>query len=175
MYYPRFTKAIIHHFITKEKSISMRNIMFMHTTEDDSILGPMRFVSKADNYQVYGAILPKVMTNQKMRDSPSYKTYLAFATSATSPKKVRKYKKPASPSRNRTPSIVEEEEPEPAKKVETTIHQAGGSGDGTSSKPGVLDELKGKFVDTDEGTSLKPGVYDVSKTDSSESEYESWG
>ncbi|GJT60954.1 hypothetical protein Tco_1004487 [Tanacetum coccineum] len=43
MYYARFTKAIIHHFITKDKSISMRNRMFMYTVEDDSILGLMRF------------------------------------------------------------------------------------------------------------------------------------
>ncbi|GJU80568.1 hypothetical protein Tco_1282933 [Tanacetum coccineum] len=211
MYYPRFTKAIIHHFITKDKSISMRNRMFMHTAEDDNILGPMRFVSKADDYQVYGALLPKVMINRKMRDSPTYKTYLAFATGATSPKKARKFKKPAPPLRKRTLVTVEEEEPEPAKKVkkapsttdkskgidllseaalleeaqvkkvlkrsrrETPIHQAGGSGDGTGSKPGVPDEPKGKSVDTNKGTGLKTRVPDVSKADSSVSEYESWG
>ncbi|GKD61968.1 hypothetical protein Tco_1299477 [Tanacetum coccineum] len=82
MYYPKFTKAIIYHFITKDKSISMRNIMFMHTARDDSILGPMRFVSKFDDFQIYGALLPKRMTNQKMRDSDAYKTYLAYATGA---------------------------------------------------------------------------------------------
>ncbi|GJT90627.1 hypothetical protein Tco_1079472 [Tanacetum coccineum] len=80
MYYPRFTKAIIHHFITKDKSISMRNKMFMHTALDDSILGSMRFVSKPDDFQVYRALLPEVMTNQKMWNSPTYKTYLAYAT-----------------------------------------------------------------------------------------------
>ncbi|GJZ42726.1 hypothetical protein Tco_0589981, partial [Tanacetum coccineum] len=35
---------------------------------------------------------------------------------------------------------------------EITIHQAGSSGDGTGSKPGVLDEPKGKSVDTNKGT-----------------------
>ncbi|GJV91341.1 hypothetical protein Tco_1539154 [Tanacetum coccineum] len=50
MYYPRFTKVIIHHLITKDRSISMRNKMFMHTARDDSILGPMRFVSKSDDF-----------------------------------------------------------------------------------------------------------------------------
>ncbi|GKB94323.1 hypothetical protein Tco_0980460 [Tanacetum coccineum] len=187
MYYPRFTKAIIHHFITKDKSISMRNRMFMHTGEDDSIL---------------------VMTNQKMRDSPSYKTYLAFATGATSVKKERKFKKPASPSRKST-LVTIEEVPELAKKKkkpakaerskgidflseaalleeaqvkkvlrrshhETSIHQAGGSGDETGSTPGVPDEPKGKSVDTHKGTGLKPGVLDVSTADSSESENESY-
>ncbi|GJX01092.1 hypothetical protein Tco_0185005 [Tanacetum coccineum] len=71
MYYPRFTKAIIHHFITKDKLISMRNIMFMHTAQDDSILGTMRFVSKSDDFQVYGALLPIRMTNQQIQDSTS--------------------------------------------------------------------------------------------------------
>ncbi|GJS20847.1 hypothetical protein Tco_0449479 [Tanacetum coccineum] len=119
MYYPIFIKAIIHHFITKDKSISMRNIMFMHTAEDDNILGPMRFVSKVDNYQVYGKLLPKVITNQMMQDSDAYKTYLALALwpAIFFPKKARKFKKLASPSRKRTLVTVEEEEPEPAKKV----------------------------------------------------------
>ncbi|GKE18114.1 hypothetical protein Tco_1425691, partial [Tanacetum coccineum] len=36
MYYPRFTKAIIHHFISKDKSISMRNRIFRHTMRDSS-------------------------------------------------------------------------------------------------------------------------------------------
>ncbi|GKA04875.1 hypothetical protein Tco_0683995 [Tanacetum coccineum] len=210
MYYPRFTKAIIHYFITKDKSISMRNIMFMHTTQDDSILGPMRFVSKADDFQVYRALLPEVITNQKMRNSPAYKTYLAYATGAATPKKAKKFKKPASPSKKRTLVTIEEEEPEPAKKVvltkkssrkqstsvqirdtpieeaqvkkvlkrsrrETTIHQAGGSGDGTGSKLGVPDEPKGKSVDTNEETCLKLGVLDVSKVESSKSKYDSWG
>nr|GEZ45282.1 integrase, catalytic region, zinc finger, CCHC-type, peptidase aspartic, catalytic [Tanacetum cinerariifolium] len=52
-----------------------------------------------------------------MRDSPAYKTYLVFATGAASPKKVRKLKKRASPSRKRTFVTVEEEDHEPAKKV----------------------------------------------------------
>nr|GEV96257.1 hypothetical protein [Tanacetum cinerariifolium] len=38
IYYPRFTKAIIHHFLSKDKSISMRNRMFMYTAQDDSNL-----------------------------------------------------------------------------------------------------------------------------------------
>ncbi|GJX86235.1 hypothetical protein Tco_0337009 [Tanacetum coccineum] len=127
-----------------------------------NILVPMRYVSKADDYQVYGALLPEVMINQKMRGSPSYKTYLAFTTSATSPKKARKYKKHASPSRKRTFVTVEEEEPKPAKKV-------------VPSKKPVLDEPKGKSVGTDKRTGLKPRVPDMSKTDSFESENKSWG
>nr|GEW69695.1 retrovirus-related Pol polyprotein from transposon TNT 1-94 [Tanacetum cinerariifolium] len=163
--------------------------------------GSMRFVSKADDFQVYGALLPEVMTNQKMRNFPAYKTYLAYATGATTPKKASKFKKPSSPSKKITIVTVEEEEPEPAKKVipskkplrkqstgeaqvkkvlkrsrrETTIHQESGSNDGTGSKPGVPDEPKGKSIDTNKGIGLKLGVLNVSKAKSSESEYESWG
>nr|GEY22493.1 hypothetical protein [Tanacetum cinerariifolium] len=122
-----------------------------------------------------------------MRDSNAYKTYIAYAAGAASPKMKRKFKKPASPLKKRALVNVEEEEPEPAMKVaqvkkalkrsqrETTIHQVGGSDDGTSSKLGVSDEPKGKSIDTSEGTSLKPGVLDVSKADSFKSKYESWG
>ncbi|GKA98117.1 hypothetical protein Tco_0826011 [Tanacetum coccineum] len=211
MYYPRFTKAIIHHFITKDKSTLMRNKMFMNTARDDSILGPMRFVSKSDDFQVYGALLPNRMTNQQMLDSDAYKTYLAYATGEASPKMKRKFKKPASPSKKRTLVTIEEEEPEPAKKVkkaptkaerskgiellydaallkeaqlkkafkrskrDTNIHQAGGSSEGADFESNVLDEPKGKSNDTSEGTGLKLVVPDVSKADSFESEYESWG
>ncbi|GKD97854.1 hypothetical protein Tco_1381751, partial [Tanacetum coccineum] len=57
------------------------------------------------------------MSNQKMRDSPAYKSYLAFATGVASSKKTRKFKKHAFPLRKRTLVTVEEEELEPAKKV----------------------------------------------------------
>ncbi|GJT94716.1 hypothetical protein Tco_1090234 [Tanacetum coccineum] len=172
----------------------------------------MRFVSKSDEYQVYGALLPEGMTNQQMRDSPSYKTYLAFATGAATPKKARKFKKLASLSKKKDLVAVEEpaEKPvkKPAKKApakaerskgiellseaasleevqlkkaikrrkqKTNIHQAGGSSEGADLESKVPDEPKGKSTDISEGTGLKPGVPDVSKADSFESEYESWG
>nr|GEV61112.1 hypothetical protein [Tanacetum cinerariifolium] len=49
----------------------------------------------------------------------------------------------------------------------------GGSGDETSSKPGVPVEPKGKSIVTNEGTGLKLGVPDVSKANSSKSETDS--
>nr|GEV06846.1 hypothetical protein [Tanacetum cinerariifolium] len=150
VYYDRFTKAIIHYFITKDKSISMRNIMFMHTARDDIILGRMRFISKSDDFQVYRAVLTNRMTDQQMQKSDAYKTYLAYATGVASPKMKRKLKKHASPLKNRTLVTVEEEEPKPAKKVVSSKkpaskrQSAGGSCDGTGSTPRVPDESKGK-------------------------------
>ncbi|GKF64560.1 hypothetical protein Tco_0188008, partial [Tanacetum coccineum] len=117
------------------------------------------------------------MTNLQMRDSPAYKTYLAFATGAATPKKARKFKKPASPSKKKALVAVEEPEAQLKKaikrsKQETNIHQAGDSSKGVDLESEVPDEPKGKMIDTIKGTGLKPGVPDVSKADSSESKYD---
>ncbi|GKD29500.1 hypothetical protein Tco_1240278 [Tanacetum coccineum] len=177
MYYIIFTKAITHHFITKDKSISMRNILFMHTAWDDNILGPMRFVSRSDDFQVYGAVLPKRMTNRQMRDSDAYKTYLAHATGAALPKMKRKLKKPASPSKKRTLVTVEEEEPEPAKKKKAPTRAERSKGIELLSDAALLEEaqfkkaLKRSKRDTNihqaggscEGDDSKPEVPDEPK------------
>ncbi|GJS04138.1 hypothetical protein Tco_0320646 [Tanacetum coccineum] len=92
MFYPRFTKIIIHHFLTKDKSRSMRNRMFMDTARDDSLLGTMRFISRHADTQVYGEILPQAMTDQALLDSVAYKTYYAIASGAE-PLKSRKSQK----------------------------------------------------------------------------------
>nr|GEY14468.1 hypothetical protein [Tanacetum cinerariifolium] len=93
MFYPRFTKIIIHHFLEKYKSISMRNRTFMHTARDDSLLGTMRFVSKHADTQVYGSIIPKATTIQALLDSVAYKTYYAIASGAEPPKSRKSQKK----------------------------------------------------------------------------------
>ncbi|GJR35887.1 hypothetical protein Tco_1211571 [Tanacetum coccineum] len=66
------------------------------------------FVSKDEDTQVYGALIPTVMTTPKIRDSPAYQTYLAFATGATTPKTKRIYKKAASPRIKTTTTSLEE-------------------------------------------------------------------
>nr|GEW03331.1 putative reverse transcriptase domain-containing protein [Tanacetum cinerariifolium] len=114
MYYHRFTKAIIQHLISKDKSISIRNRFFMHTFRDDTILGSLRFVSKFEEYQVYGVLIPKEITNRNMRDSTTHKTYLAFDTGAATPKKARKCKKHASHSKKKTRVAIKETTEKPA-------------------------------------------------------------
>nr|GEZ57587.1 hypothetical protein [Tanacetum cinerariifolium] len=60
MYYPRFTKFIIHHFMSKDLSIPRRN--------------------------KFGVLLPIELTNEDIRNSNAYKEYYAVATGATPPK-----------------------------------------------------------------------------------------
>ncbi|GKD51714.1 hypothetical protein Tco_1280690 [Tanacetum coccineum] len=97
MPYPRFTKIIINHFISQNKSISMRNRINLHTARDDSLLGTLIYVSKTEEHQVYGALIPKEMLNEDILNSTAYQTYYAYASGAKEPKKARKFKKHASP------------------------------------------------------------------------------
>ncbi|GJY80892.1 hypothetical protein Tco_0493643 [Tanacetum coccineum] len=130
MPYPRFTKIIIRHFISKDKTISMRNMINLHIIRDDSLLGTLKFVSKMQDYQQYGALIPDDMINQDIKDSKAYKTYYDFATGKVPPKKARKYKKVSSPLRKLSPVLEEEpaEKPKKAKKPakkSTTVPTAG--------------------------------------------------
>ncbi|GJU73481.1 hypothetical protein Tco_1264886 [Tanacetum coccineum] len=116
MPYPRFTKVIIDHFISKDKTISMRNIINLHTVRDDSLLGTLKFVFKTDDTQKCGALIPDEMINQNIKDSKAYKTYYDFDTGKVEPKKARKFKKVASPSIKLSP-ILEAEPVKKAKRV----------------------------------------------------------
>ncbi|GJZ75277.1 hypothetical protein Tco_0639742 [Tanacetum coccineum] len=113
MPYPRFTKVIIDHFISKDKTISMRNIINLHTVRNDSLLGTLKFVTKTNDTQKYGALIPDEMINQNIKDSKEYKSYYDFATGKVEPKKAMKFKKVASPVRKLSPVL----EAEPVKKA----------------------------------------------------------
>nr|GEU61609.1 hypothetical protein [Tanacetum cinerariifolium] len=60
MYYHRFTKVIIHHFMSKDPSIQRRN--------------------------KFGALLPIELTNEEIRNFKAYKEYYAIATGEAAPK-----------------------------------------------------------------------------------------
>ncbi|GJT07444.1 Fe(2+) transport protein 1-like protein [Tanacetum coccineum] len=101
MPYPRFTKAIIQHFFSEDKTISMRNKLFMHTIKDASVLGGLKFVSKHDDSQVYGKTIPNAMVFREIMETTTYTTYLAFSTRKAIPKKVRKRTKSATTSKKK--------------------------------------------------------------------------
>ncbi|GJW11795.1 hypothetical protein Tco_1577622 [Tanacetum coccineum] len=90
MPYPRFTKAIIQHFISKDKTISMWNNMFMHGVKNDSVLRFIKFVSKYEIRQVYGKLITNVLVSKEMLKSEAYRTYLDYATRKVIPKEAKK-------------------------------------------------------------------------------------
>ncbi|GJS15121.1 hypothetical protein Tco_0409593 [Tanacetum coccineum] len=108
MYYPRFTKVIIHYFLTQDKTLSWRNKIRMHTSKDDYQINTLRFVSAKEETQIYGAILPESLTSPEMKETKAYKTYLGFASGATPPKKAQKLKKSASPKLTTVPDSTKE-------------------------------------------------------------------
>ncbi|GJT40848.1 retrovirus-related pol polyprotein from transposon TNT 1-94 [Tanacetum coccineum] len=110
MYYPRFTKVIINHYLIQEKTLSWRNKIRMHTSKDDYLINTLRFVSRKEASQIYGAVLPDCLTSPEMKESKAYKTYLSYATGVVPPKIARKFKK-ASPSKKDSVHVQADEEP----------------------------------------------------------------
>ncbi|GJT06966.1 retrovirus-related pol polyprotein from transposon TNT 1-94 [Tanacetum coccineum] len=69
MPYPRFTKLIINHFLTKYKSIPRRHTSFNNTIKYDDVLGKMKFLSKGEDEQITS--LPKAGKGKKEAASDS--------------------------------------------------------------------------------------------------------
>ncbi|GKC26290.1 transposon TX1 uncharacterized, partial [Tanacetum coccineum] len=86
LYYPRFTKVTINHFMSQDQSIPKRNKVDWHMANDGPILTIMRFIPQHEVVQKYGAIIPDNLTTPAMKESEAYKTYYAFATKKTTPK-----------------------------------------------------------------------------------------
>ncbi|GJZ19237.1 hypothetical protein Tco_0555827 [Tanacetum coccineum] len=95
----------------------MRNKINLYTVRDDSLLGTLKYVSKTEEHQVYGVVIPKEMINEYILNSTAYKTYYAYASGAKEPKKARKSKKPASPKLKTVPVSPKEPTRKPAKKI----------------------------------------------------------
>ncbi|GJX94720.1 hypothetical protein Tco_0349306 [Tanacetum coccineum] len=175
-----------------DQSISRRNKMFWHTARDDPMFNTIRVISRHQDTQIYGDILPNELTNQEMLDSKAYKEYYIVASGAEPLKAKTKYKKkadkPVTPSKSKTTpaskglavlsevALTEAEQIKMAtKRSKTQFYNshASGSGDGVDTQSKVLDEQQQKDSGTDEGVSDKPEVPDVHKYDS-ESDEESW-
>ncbi|GJU92457.1 hypothetical protein Tco_1304880 [Tanacetum coccineum] len=78
--------VIVDYFMTKDPSTPRRNKMFWHTSRDDSMFTTIIVISKYQDIQIYGVILPWHLTNQDMIESEAYKTYYAYATGEKTPK-----------------------------------------------------------------------------------------
>nr|GFB62650.1 hypothetical protein [Tanacetum cinerariifolium] len=166
MSYPRFTKIIIHYFMSKDQSISRRNKIFWHTARDDTMFTSMRCNSRHEKTQVYGTILLKELTNQEMLESKAYKTYYAFSSGEKTSKPKHKTKAKVAKS---------DKKKQPAKKPKdkglAILSEVALTKDEQLKVP---DEQHLKTTGFDEGTCTIPGVPDVPIYES-KSEKESWG
>ncbi|GJX31119.1 hypothetical protein Tco_0240974 [Tanacetum coccineum] len=172
MCYPRFTKVIIDYFMLKDQSISRRNKMFWHTARDDPMFNTIRVISKHQDTQIYGSILPDEFINQEIKDFEAYKQYYAIASRAEPPKAKTKYKKKADGSDTSSKpklsasvpkakgletlsevALSEHEQMKIAtKRSKTQFHSsnASGSGDGADTQSEVPDEQQQKDDGDDE-------------------------
>ncbi|GJV56351.1 hypothetical protein Tco_1457356 [Tanacetum coccineum] len=117
MFYPRFTKVIINHFMSQDQSIPRRNKVDWHMANDDPILTTMRFIPQHEVVQKYGAILPDYLTNPAMKESEAYKTYHDLATGKVKPK-------PKYVCRSSKTKTDEAPKPSSGKRVKTTAKVA---------------------------------------------------
>ncbi|GKA28033.1 hypothetical protein Tco_0714201 [Tanacetum coccineum] len=189
MFYPRFTKVIINHFMSQDQSIPRRNKVDWHMANDDPILTTMRFIPQHEVVQRYGAIIPDYLTNLAMKESEAYKTYHDLATGKVQPKpkyvrqsskkKSDEAPKPSSSKRVKATAKVEKsgKKKQPALGLETLSHIA------------LIEPVQMKLAiersktqlhisqpsgsGEHEGTGVTPGVLDV-PTYESDDEQISW-
>ncbi|GJV08090.1 hypothetical protein Tco_1345746 [Tanacetum coccineum] len=197
MYYPRFTKVIVDYFMAKDQAIPRRNKMFWHFSRDESMFTTIRVISKHQDTQVYGAILPQHLTNQAMLESEAYKTYHAYATGEKipKPKYVKNKADPESSPKKKSAQASEGKRLKTSAKVTKPAKKKQPATTSKAKGLNVLSEValseseqmklatkrsKTQFHSShasgsgaDEGTGVTPGVPDVPTYDS-EDEQISW-
>nr|GEU37659.1 hypothetical protein [Tanacetum cinerariifolium]GFC68934.1 hypothetical protein [Tanacetum cinerariifolium] len=72
--------------MSKDPSIPGRNKVIWHYVRDDHMFSAIKLVSRHQNTQQFGALLPIELTNEEIRNSNAYKEYYAIATGAAPPK-----------------------------------------------------------------------------------------
>nr|GEY36502.1 retrovirus-related Pol polyprotein from transposon TNT 1-94 [Tanacetum cinerariifolium] len=72
--------------LTDDPSIPRRNKVNWHYVRDDHMFSTIKLVSRHQNTQLFGALLPIELTNEEIMNSNAYKEYYAIATGAAPPK-----------------------------------------------------------------------------------------
>ncbi|GKD04765.1 hypothetical protein Tco_1179739 [Tanacetum coccineum] len=175
MPYPRFTKVIINHFISKDKTIFMRNRINLHTIRDDSLLGTLKYVSKIEDSHKYDCS----KESKEIKKIASPLKQLTPVSEEEPTKKSKRIKRPAKKSTTMpTTGVVIRDTPGVSvskKKAPAKADKSKGIELLSDAALLVPDESKAKPSDTSEGTGVKPRVPNVSKAASSDSDDESWG
>nr|GEX64521.1 hypothetical protein [Tanacetum cinerariifolium] len=109
---PLFEEDILAFICFLRHSALIRMLIDVNINKDDHMFSKIKLVSRHQNTQQFGALLPIELTNEEIKNSNAYKEYYAIATGAAPPKP----------------------------KASTHISQASSYGvdEGTGSIPGVL-------------------------------------
>nr|GEU77233.1 hypothetical protein [Tanacetum cinerariifolium] len=142
MYYPMFTKVIIHYFMTMDPSIPRRNKVNWHYVRDDQMFTMIKLVLRHQNTQQFSAMLRIELTNEDIRNSKAYKEYYAVTAGAAPPKTKASVRKTKSSSNNTVSP--------PTAVVGTRL-----STSAKGKQPAKASKVK------NEGTGIIPGVPDV--------------
>ncbi|GJR41247.1 hypothetical protein Tco_1216931 [Tanacetum coccineum] len=176
MYYPRFTKLVVNFVMDKDPSIPRRNKVNWHYARDDPMFTTINVISRNEDTQLYGTILPVALTNEDIRNSESYKEYYAIA-SGTIPPKTKGSKKKANTdtiTKQKPPTAPKEKKSGKGKQKTTELE--------TISEADLTEAEQLKIITkrsrqethsshasgsgADEGTGVTPGVPDAPAYDS---------
>ncbi|GJR23569.1 hypothetical protein Tco_0972096 [Tanacetum coccineum] len=179
MYYPRFTKLIVKFVMAKDPLIPRRNKVNWHYARDDPMFTTINVISRNEDTQLYGAILPAELINKDIRNSESYKEYYAIASGKIPPKTKASKKKADSdaPTMEKLPTITKEKKEkktgkgkQKAKELETISEAVLTEAEQLkiitkrSRKETRSSHASGSGAD--EGTGVSPGVPDAPNYDS---------
>ncbi|GJX17016.1 retrovirus-related pol polyprotein from transposon TNT 1-94 [Tanacetum coccineum] len=89
-----------------------------HYARDDTMFTTINVISRNEDTQLYGAILPAELTNEDIRNSESYKEYYAIASGKIPPKTKASKKKADSdaPTKLKPPTIPKEKKEKKSRK-----------------------------------------------------------
>nr|GEW71718.1 hypothetical protein [Tanacetum cinerariifolium] len=174
MYYPRFTKVIIHHFMLKDLSIPRRNKVNWHYVRDDFMFSTIKLVSKHQTTQQFGVMLPIELTNEEIWNSKAYKEYYAIATGEAAPNPKASVRRTSGDSNTSItpPTAIATPRPTAAATLRLTAATKGKQIARAPKAKSLSAPSEPGGSGTDEGTGSKPRVPDV-PTDESEEEL-SW-
>nr|GEZ45185.1 hypothetical protein [Tanacetum cinerariifolium] len=141
------------------QTFNPRNPLCKSSTMDDILFSTIKVVSRHQNTQQYGAVLPIKLTNEDIRNTKAYKQYYACATreAAPKPKASTRRKRSGSDTSITPPTAITT--PTTTGAITPRLTAAKPIGDAYFSACGS---------GTDEGTGLKLGVPDVPSDDSEE-------
>ncbi|GJW67742.1 hypothetical protein Tco_0122166 [Tanacetum coccineum] len=179
MYYPRFTKLIVNFVMAKDPSIPRRNKVNWHYARDDPMFTTINVISRNEDTQLYGTILPAELTNEDIRNSESYKEYYAIALGKIPPKTKASKKKADSDAttKQKPPTVPKEKKGKKTRKGKQKAKEL------ETISEAILIEVEQLKIITkrsrkethsshasgsgaDEGTGVSPGVPDAPDYDS---------